>query len=114
MLHNPCFACPGIVDRTVAQHISPVHQRELEPVVAEVNEGSQRSQAVGEVGMWDSDGNVSNAIGGVGVELHGAELLAERVRGFGSRERGNNEEEEQEDCEGSGRVHGKCGKDCRD
>ncbi|KAF3439682.1 hypothetical protein FNV43_RR17960 [Rhamnella rubrinervis] len=114
LLPNPCFACPGIADRSIAQHISPVHKREFELIVAEVNEGSQGSQAFGEVGMWDSDGNVSNAVGGAGAELHGTELLGERVRGFGSTERDNDEEEEQEDCEGSGRVHGKCSENRRD
>lgn len=64
--------------------------------------------------MWGFDGNADDADGGVDVELCGAELLGERVRGIGSRERGHDEEEESPDCQGSRGIHGKRRENCRD
>lgn len=69
LFRNSRFTSPRLCNRATTQHFGLVYRREIQPFLAQVDKGPERGKAFGEIGMWDFDGNVSGAAGGVGIEL---------------------------------------------
>ncbi|PSS15464.1 E-Cad/CTF3 like [Actinidia chinensis var. chinensis] len=115
LLRNPHLPPPRW---PIGRSLGPVHQRKIERFAAEIAPRPVRSEVTGEIGMRDLDGHVCDA-NAMFVMQFGALIMTCAVHSCwvreyegleAERERGEREEEESEDCEGTRRVHGECGK----
>ncbi|KAL8469758.1 hypothetical protein ACS0TY_032562 [Phlomoides rotata] len=72
LLYYPFCPPHRLLRRPIARDIGSVRKREMEPLDFEICKGSEGSEASGEIGVRDFDGDVCDAYGDFDSKLRGA------------------------------------------